>query len=146
MRKTFIGMAIAVMVISCKKEEEKAAAPIITYKSISSTTAVEFSNSLTIQIAYEDFQGDLGESDPDNFSVRVRDARLNDYDWYHIPPVTPENQELHVKGALSVELDPLFLLGIGTEEYTRFSIEIRDRQGNWSNTVTTPNVLIVDSL
>lgn len=139
-------MAIAVMVISCKKEEEKAAAPIITYKSISSTTAVEFSNSLTIQIAYEDFQGDLGESDPDNFSVRVRDARLNDYDWYHIPPVTPENQELHVKGALSVELDPLFLLGIGTEEYTRFSIEIRDRQGNWSNTVTTPNVLIVDSL
>jgi hypothetical protein len=25
MRKTFIGMAIAVMVISCKKEEEKAA-------------------------------------------------------------------------------------------------------------------------
>jgi hypothetical protein len=146
MRKTFIGMAISVMVISCKKEEEKAAAPIITYKSISSTTAVEFSNSLTIQIAYEDFQGDLGESDPDNFSVRVRDARLNDYDWYHIPPVTPENQELHVKGALSVELDPLFLLGIGTEEYTRFSIEIRDRQGNWSNTVTTPNVLIVDSL
>ncbi len=139
-------MAISVMVISCKKEEEKAAAPIITYKSISSTTAVEFSNSLTIQIAYEDFQGDLGESDPDNFSVRVRDARLNDYDWYHIPPVTPENQELHVKGALSVELDPLFLLGIGTEEYTRFSIEIRDRQGNWSNTVTTPNVLIVDSL
>jgi hypothetical protein len=146
MRKLSILFLLTGMFFSCKKEEEKPAAPIITFKSISATTAEEFNNSLKIQIDYEDFQGDLGESDPDNYSIRVKDARLSDFDWYHIPPVTPENKELHVKGTLSVELDPLFLLGVGVEEYTRFTVEIRDRQGNWSNMVTTPNVLIVDSL
>jgi hypothetical protein len=141
----FIG-AVLLACISCKKEEEKEQAPIITFKNISDATVEQFNNSITIKIAYEDFQGDLGEDDPDNYSVRVKDARLSDFDWFHIPPVTPDKQELHVKGELAIELDPIFLLGSGTQEYTRFSIELKDRAGNWSNTLTTPNVLIVDSL
>ncbi len=146
MKKILILILFPILCFSCKKEENKETAPVITFKGISATTLEQFNNTVVISLDYEDFQGDLGESDPDNYSVRVKDARLSDYDWYHIPPVTPDKQELHVRGSLSVQLDPLFLLGVGTEEFTRFSIEIRDRQGNWSNIISTPNVLIVDSL
>jgi hypothetical protein len=146
MKKKSVLSIFVLLFFSCKKEEEKDPAPAISYQSISATTVEQFDNSITIKIGYEDFQGDIGEPDPDNYCVRVRDARLSDFDWYHIPPVTPDLQELHVKGTMSIEIDPLFLLGVGTQEYTRFDIEVRDRKGNWSNIVTTPNVLIVDSL
>lgn len=146
MKKFSVLSILVLLFFSCKKEEEKATAPVITFQSISASTVEQFDNNIMIKIGYEDFQGDLGEPDPDNYSVRVRDARLADFDWYHIPPVTPDLQELHVKGTLNIEIDPLFLLGVGTQEYTRFNVEVRDRLGNWSNTVTTPNVLIVDSL
>jgi len=58
----------------------------------------EFQNNIVITFSYEDYQGDLGEMDADAYSVRIKDNRLSDYDWYHIPPMTPEMQELHIKG------------------------------------------------
>lgn len=137
---------MSVVLFSCKKEEEKPAAPIIEFKSISGTEVEQFNNNLIMTISYEDYQGDLGNADPDVLTLRVKDARLSDFDWYHVPPMTPDNQELHIKGNYAIELDPLFLMGNGTQEQTTFSIEIRDRAGNWSNAVKTPNVLIVDSL
>jgi len=78
--------------------------------------------------------------------LRVKDARLSDYDWYHVPPLTPDLQELQIEGTLSVELNPLFLLGNGDEESTEFSIQLKDRADNWSNQIVTPTVIIRDSL
>lgn len=139
-------ISLLILIFSCKKKEDNPVAPVIEFKSISGTEVVQFNNNLQIMLTYEDYQGDLGNADPDVLTLRVKDSRLSDYDWYHVPPMTPNNEELHIKGSYSIELDPLFLMGNGTQEQTSFSVEIRDRAGNWSNAIRTPNVLIVDSL
>ncbi len=143
--KLFI-ISLLLLIFSCKKKEDNPVAPVIEFKNISGTEVEQFNNNLQINLTYEDYQGDLGNADPDVLTLRVKDSRLSDYDWYHVPPMTPNNEELHIKGSYSIELDPLFLMGNGTQEQTSFSVEIRDRAGNWSNAIRTPNVLIVDSL
>lgn len=121
-------------------------APIITFKSISVSTVEQFNNNPVIQFTYEDYQGDLGEVDPDNYSLRIKDSRLSDFDWFHIPPMTPDLKELHIRGTYSLEIPSLFLLGSGPSENAILTIQIRDRAGNWSNIISTPNVVVVDSL
>lgn len=131
---------------SCKKEEPIPVAPQIIFTRISASTVEQFNNSITVEFQYEDHQGDLGEPDPDNYSLRIKDSRLLNFDWYHIPPMTPDLQELHIKGYYSVQLPVLFILGNGSQETASFTLQLRDRAGHWSNIIATPNVLIVDSL
>jgi hypothetical protein len=130
----------------CKKKETDPINPSISYVSISSATVEQFNNSLTVTFDYEDWQGDLGETDPDNYSLRIKDSRLTGFDWYHIPPMTPELKDLHIKGTYLLELNPLFLMGNGSQESTTLTLQIRDRAGNWSNEITTPAIAVVDSL
>jgi hypothetical protein len=56
--------------------------------------------------------------------------------------MTPDQQELHIKGSYSVTLNQVFLLGNGASETTKFTVQIQDRAGNWSNEVVTPVVTI----
>ncbi|MBL7943688.1 MAG: hypothetical protein JNM00_13025 [Flavobacteriales bacterium] len=139
-------LAFSLALWSCKKEDEQPVAPVIEYLSLSSTQVVQFEETLQITFSYEDEQGDLGEPDPDTYSLSVKDARLENADWYHLPPMTPELQPLHIKGTFTVEIPPLFLLGNGQQETTTFKLQITDRAGNKSNEIITPEVLIVDSL
>jgi hypothetical protein len=134
--------AVIMCMTSCKKEDEKPVEPVIEFKSISATEVTQFTNEIQITFSYEDMQGDLGQADPDAYSLRVKDDRLEDFDWYHIPPMTPDMQELHIKGDYVVTLTPLFLLGSGGNETTRFTLQLRDRAGNWSNQIVTPVVTI----
>lgn len=131
---------------SCEKEEALDPVPSIEFKSISASEVENFNNQLVVKIAYQDEDGDLGEQDPDSYSLRIRDARLDDFDWYHVPPLTPQSEELNIEGEFEIELNALFLLGNGDQESTTLSFQLRDRAGNWSNTVQSPLILILDSL
>ena len=142
MKKIIFLLSCIVVFSSCKKEEENPVAPVLEFKGISSTSVVQFDNSIVVTFGYEDYQGDLGHQNPDIVSLRVKDARLEEADMYHIPPMTPEQQELHIKGTYSVTLNHVFLLGNGASETTRFTVQIQDRAGNWSNEVVTPVVTI----
>jgi hypothetical protein len=135
-----------VPIIGCKKEEESPKAPIITYLSLSADSVEQFNNAVVLRFSYEDYQGDLGEPDADDYSLRIKDARISEYDWYHIPTMTPELEELHIKGTYELTLDPLFLLSSGQIENTNFTFQIRDREGNWSNELRTDFIAILDSL
>jgi hypothetical protein len=141
--KLIFPILITIAFVSCKKEDaDTSTAPEIEFISMSSTEVDEFENAVVITFKYEDPEGDIGEPDPDAYSLRLKDARLNDFDWYHIPPLTPDLQELHVRGNLSVQLNPLFLLGNGSSETTHFTLQIKDRDGNWSNQIQSPEVTI----
>lgn len=142
----FFSCSIVLFEGGCKKEEENPSAPVITFKNISSSNVEQFNNNITVTFEYEDWQGDLGEMDPDDYSLSVKDSRLPEADWFHIPPMTPDMQQLHIKGTYQVTLTPLFLLGNGSQETTELTVQITDRAGNLSNQITTPEVLIVDSL
>lgn len=150
MIKKTLHLALVVVVIvaqSCKKDELVVSdIPEITFENISDESVVQFENSVTINFSYIDGNGDIGYADPDEYALRVKDSRLENFDWYHVPPVTPDNEELSVEGSLSVDLSSLFLLGNGGQESASFTVQLRDRAGNWSNQIITPVVLINDSL
>lgn len=145
MRKLHIFILFCIGFTACKKDEPSKI-PVIEFVSISHTEVEEFSNQIEVQIKYSDYDGDLGTVDADDLTLKVKDARLSEFDWYHIPPLTPDLQELQIEGTFTVELNPLFLLGNGDQETTEFSIQLRDRADNWSNQILTPTVIIRDSL
>ena len=140
-----VAVLLILLVFSCKKEEPSPY-PEIEFVSISETEVEEFNNQIEVFISFKDVNGDLGTIDADDLTLKIKDARLNDYDWFHIPPLTPNSEELEIEGTFSIQLNPLFLLGNGDEESTHFSIQIKDRSENWSNQITTPTVIIRDSL
>jgi len=130
----------------CKEEALAPVAPVLTLVSISPTTVTAHTDSVRIALIYSDAQGDIGELDPDEPSLSVRDQRLTTADWVHIPPVTPDMMELSVSGALDVVLPPLFLLGNGDQESTTFTLQLFDRAGNKSEPLVTPVITILDTL
>ena len=144
--KLLFAVLLALVIGQGCKKDEPDLFPEIEFVSISETEVEEFSNLIEVVIGYSDYDGDLGTVDADDLSLRVKDSRLSEFDWYHVPPLTPDLQELQIEGEFSVELNPLFLLGNGDEESTEFTIQLRDRAGNWSNQIVTPPVIIRDSL
>ncbi|MGY8940738.1 MAG: hypothetical protein ACKVJH_01780 [Flavobacteriales bacterium] len=130
----------------CKPDEPVSVAPEIFIVSMDPTTVVAFEDEILVTLHYQDAQGDLGEADPDDPSLRIRDSRLQGDDWYHIPPLTPNFEELYIEGDFLVQIPPLFLLGNGDQETTTLSFQVYDRAGNASNTVTSETILIVDTL
>ena len=89
MSRILFVLATLLVLASCRKKNEVDPVPVLTFESISETEVTQFENTLTVVLGYTDADGDLGQSDPDDLSLRVRDDRLEDYDWYHIPPLTP---------------------------------------------------------
>jgi len=130
----------------CRPDEVALEAPQIFITSIDPVLVVAFENPIEVVLHYSDEQGDLGEEDPDSTSLRVRDSRLEGDDWYHIPPLTPDNLELRIEGDFLVQIPPLFLLGNGSQESTTLSFQLFDRAGHGSNVVTSETILILDTL
>lgn len=129
---------------SCKKEEEiaEAKAPVIGVISIGPDTVTQFTDSVFVEIQYEDPNGDIGSDDPDGQDIEVKDSRLNTPDYYHLKPLTPAGYSLFIRGKLRVKLNTLFLLGNGQFETVTFTIKLRDQSGKWSNEVTTDPIVI----
>lgn len=139
----FIIAATLLLLTSCKKEEVMPAAPQIAFVSMSTQQVTEFQDHVKVRFSYKDGDGDLGQADPDNFTLWVKDARLDSPDGYHIPPLAPEGAEVPIQGELEVELNALFLLGNSQSEETRYTIHIVDRAGNRSNEFTTDIITII---
>ena len=130
------------MLHGCKKDEVSDV-PAITLENLSDYSVVEYDNAIEVTINYEDHQGDIGTTDPDEHSLFVSDERFAEQDGYHIDPLTPDLQSLHVRGSLRVSLRPLFIMGNDSIETTRLTFELRDRAGNASNRVTSQEITIV---
>lgn len=118
--------------------------PKITLQEIAPTTVKQFEDSIRIVVAYEDGDGDIGFFNPDSLSLSVQDTRLENPDYYYVPPLTPHGDSLSIKGTLKVVIRNTFLLGNGGNETTRYEIRLKDRQGHWSNTALTPVITITE--
>ncbi|MDZ4663886.1 MAG: hypothetical protein SGJ15_03315 [Bacteroidota bacterium] len=145
MKALISTLAIAALLISCKKKEEPAPDPIPTLEivSISPSTVKEFQDSVIIKLKYKDANGDLGDQSPDLHSLYVKDSRLPNPDTYHVKPLAPiSSDNIPIEGELTIKLNALFLLGTGTSEATTLNIKIKDRAGNWSKEVTSAQLTI----
>ncbi|MBK8406164.1 MAG: hypothetical protein IPL25_19455 [Saprospiraceae bacterium] len=116
--------------------------PEIKLKSFTQDTILEFEDILTLNIRYQDGDGDLGCEEPDSYAVFIRDARLTKYDGFYLAPVAPPGALIAVQGDLKVEFPDLFVFGNRSEERTKFYIYMVDRKGNKSNELITPEVII----
>lgn len=146
MRAIIIAMLV-LLTSSCKKEEVMPTTPEITLVSMSTQHVVEFADRVKVRFSYKDGDGDLGQVDPDDYTLWVKDARLEGTDGYHIPPLAPEDAEVPIQGDLEVELNALFLLGNSGAEETHYTMYVMDRAGNRSNELTTATITITtDSL
>ena len=143
-RITHIAVALAFIALlhGCKKDEQMEV-PVISLVNFSDYSVVEYNNAIEVTINYEDHQGDIGTTDPDEHSLFVSDERFVELDGYHIDPLTPDQQSLHVRGSLRVSLRPLFIMGNDSTETTRLTFELRDRAGNVSNRVMSEEITIV---
>lgn len=143
-KNLFFIASFLLLLNSCKKEEAERypLEPTIELISVSPLTVTNFDNKITVTLSYLDNNGDLGFSDPDKYSLQIQDSRLDSADWYHVPPLAPENENIIIEGQLSVVITNMFILGNGNSEVTSLKIKMRDRENHWSNEVISPTITI----
>ncbi len=137
-----LGVILSVFASCSKDDEELSKVPSLTFVSVSPTTAVQYADSVTIVLAYEDGDGDLGSNDPDIKNLYLTDSRNGVVYEFRVKQLAPTNSTIAIKGTLSVVLDRVGLIGSGAAETTTYSIYMTDRAGNQSNAVTSSAVTI----
>ena len=137
-------IAVVVVLSACKKEQDPIMPiePAIELISIGPGTVIEFQTAVRLRFSYKDGDGDLGQYDPDDHTLWVKDSRLSVADGYHIVPLAPPDTEIPIQGELEVELSPLFLLGNADQEVMTYSFYVVDRAGNRSNTIDSDPITI----
>lgn len=137
---------LSVGLFGCKKKKKDEVGndpPSIELVSVSPMVAKEYKDSIIIVIKYTDVNGDLGDDNPDELSLQIKDSRLSKADAYHVQPLAPSTgKDIYIQGDLRVKLNSMFLLGGGTSEQAILNIKLKDRAGNWSNEVATQPINI----
>jgi hypothetical protein len=141
-----ISCGLILFITDCKKKKKENPVdpvPTIEIVSVTPTNVKEFQDSIIIKLKYHDNNGDLGDPSPDELSLYVKDSRLPNPDKYHVKPLAPISEEdINIHGEISIKLNSLFLLGTGTTELTTLNIKMKDRAGNWSAEVASPQITI----
>ena len=140
MRKVSYFLICFLLLLSCNKEED----PVfhLDLISVAPTQLTEFQENLIVEIEYEHSKGFMGFYDPDYLSIEVKDSRLTNADFYHLIPLNPPENNLSIKGVISLEIDSPFILGTGNLETLFYTIRIQDRNGEWSNEISTPLITV----
>jgi hypothetical protein len=137
-----LGLIVIAFASCSKGDEELSPITSLTFISVSPTTAIQYTDSLTFVIGYEDGDGDLGSNDPDIKNLYLTDSRNGVVYEFRVKQLAPTNSTIAIKGTLSVVLDRVGLIGSGAAETATYSIYMTDRAGNQSNTITSSAVTI----
>jgi hypothetical protein len=130
---------------ACNKEIEKPSnTPEITFVAISPGTVHQFKDSLLITIGYTDGDGDLGENSSTAQNAFVTDSRNNLTYSFRIRQLAPENANIIIRGKLDIIVPAIALQNSSlASESVLFSVRVKDRAGNMSNSVNTSSVSVV---
>jgi hypothetical protein len=144
LRWLYIGLLL-VLTFGCKDVlvSNESVIPNVKILTISPLVVKQFQDSLTIQIAYKDGDGDLGDYSADSFSIFLRDSRLADWDRFHLPPLAPENTSVSIEGTFDLKLKNVFLLSNSNSETVYFELYLKDRSGNKSNIAQSNTITIL---
>ncbi|HYV95578.1 MAG TPA: hypothetical protein VE978_27635 [Chitinophagales bacterium] len=145
-----LSFLIFILISSCTKDESTdpnppiSPIPAIELKSISPGTIHQLSDSLRFEINYTDGDGDLGDYDADTLSLWVTDNRFPLTEKFHIPPLAPQGTTIAISGTLNIILDHIILKDqSASSETATFTVKLKDRAGNWSNGITSGNIVIL---
>ena len=140
MKKILFILLSVLIISSCEKEDDSLFN--ISLLSTSPISLQEFQENIIVEIEYEHSKGFMGFYDPDYLSLEVKDSRLVNADYYHLIPLNPPDNELEIKGIIQLEIDAPFILGSGNLETLFFTMRIQDREGEWSNEISTPLISV----
>ncbi len=115
--------------------------PKIKIISISPQTIQQF-QPVEITLEFEDGDGNIGEENPDTKTLSVKDSRLPEADMYHVPPMSPPDTEVPIKGTFKVTVRNVFLFGNGNSEQLYFTLQLKDKNGNSSNSEQTQTITV----
>lgn len=139
---------LALLSASCSKDdltplEPVSEVPAITLLSVGPSEVVAWEDSVIFLIHYQDGDGDLGFNSPDSLSLYVTDERIGLTESYFVPLLAPEDAGVAIQGELEVELKNTILIDPDADnESVTFSIYLRDRAGNVSNTITAGPITV----
>ena len=140
--KNIIYLCVIVLLFSCEKEQEISDTPIIEFKSISPATVQEYSDNIIITISYSDEDGDLGENNPDIHNLFVEDNRNGIVYQFRIPHLAPDNNSIAIEGDFNITINGSGITDESSSQQVNYSIYVKDRAGNNSNTISTSNITI----
>tara|TARA_B110000305_G_C19372744_1_gene605364 strand:+ start:11 stop:442 length:432 start_codon:yes stop_codon:yes gene_type:complete len=140
--KNIIYLCVIVLLFSCEKEQEISDTPIIEFKSISPATVQEYLDNIIITISYSDEDGDLGENNPDIHNLFVEDNRNGIVYQFRIPHLAPDNNSIAIEGDFNITINGSGITDESTSQQVNYSIYVKDRAGNNSNTISTSNITI----
>jgi hypothetical protein len=149
MQFRFILLATVVVLSACNKDNDlpndpMSVVPEIELISTGPTTVVALTDSIEFLLHYQDGDGDLGYNSPDSLSLYITDDRIGLTEELFVPLLAPEDAQVSIQGELLVELHNTILIDPeSTSETVTFTIYLRDRAGNVSNTVTSQPVTVV---
>lgn len=135
--------------VSCKKDDGSinpsvSVVPEIALLSVSPDTVHNLVDSLLFTVSYIDGDGDLGEYDADSLSLWITDNRFPLTEKFHIIPLAPQGATIAISGELKVVLEHIILKDqSATAETATFTIQLKDRAGHWSNSVTSKNITVM---
>ena len=128
---------------SCKKDKTTPSnAPQIAFISISPSKVVEYQDSIKIVISYDDMDGDLGQNDPNVSNMFITDSRNSVTYNYRISQLAPSNATIHIKGNLNIVIKNTAITDGSASQSLTYSIYVKDRAGNTSNTITTSAITV----
>ena len=148
----FLGMACVLAVGlaygGCGKKFSSSTTPQITYGSISPQIAREAKDTININMTFLDGDGDLGPANNEDTTtnVFVIDRRSGNSVLsftYRLPYITPPGSNKAIKGDIQLHLPQPFRRLGHPRDTAKFDVQIADRAGHRSNTITTSPVIII---
>jgi hypothetical protein len=144
---------ILLLIISaCKKKKAEevlppiSTTPVIELAAVAPTSVHAFSDSIVFNVKYTDGDGDIGDFNADSLSLVLTDNRnSNLVEKYPIAAAAPANVKVAVQGIYRIVLNHTILLNSSNaSETTTFSVQLKDRAGNWSNKVTSETITVTN--
>jgi hypothetical protein len=99
-------------------------------------------NAITIAFSYDDLDGDLGENDPNVYNLFITDSRNSVIYNYRISQLSPDGSSIHIKGNLNAVIKNTAITDNSSSQSVTYSLYVKDRAGNTSNTLTTSAITI----
>ena len=145
-------LLLVLFICACKKKKAEAilppisTTPVIELLTVTPKSVHAFSDSLVFSVKYTDGDGDIGDFNADSLSLVLIDNRnSNLVEKYPIAAAAPANVKVAVQGIYRIVLDHTILLNSSNaSETTTFSIQLKDRAGNWSNTATSETITVTN--
>ena len=131
------------LITSCKKDKQDTSpVPKITFISISPATILEYKDSINITFSYDDYDGDIGANDASVKNLFVTDSRNNVTYEYRISQLSPSGSTIHIKGNLNTIIKNTAITNNTTSQTVSYSVYLKDRAGNQSNSISTAAITI----